>query len=268
MAAIDNEIYNTPGDIWWQPDTVLYLLKTSMNPPRVSYFRRVLLDEMKIRPAGKRALEVGCGGGILCEEIARMGFDTTGVDPSASSLETARHHATASGLQIQYEAGTAERLPYADASVDVLFCCDVLEHVHDVHATIAEFARVLKPGGVFCYDTLNRTFVSWLIAIKVWQDWTRYAFMPRNLHVWRMFIKPQELTALLSENGFEPGEPRGMSAHMSPLRMLSLLRARAKGEMTYAELGAHLQLRESADLKISYMGVGTRLAMAQSEVLR
>src|SRR5215831_9947274 len=83
------------------------------------------------------------------------------------------------------------------------FCCDVLEHVRDLPKVISEISRVLKPGGVFCFDTLNRTFLSKLVAIKIWQEWKRWAFMPPNLHVWEMFIKPDELKALLLQNQFE-----------------------------------------------------------------
>ena len=82
-GRIDNSIYNVEKDLWWQPDSALYLLKTSMNPVRVGYFEKKLFNDLKIAPQGSTALEVGCGGGILCEEIARMGFDVTGIDPSA-----------------------------------------------------------------------------------------------------------------------------------------------------------------------------------------
>src|SRR5260370_36428094 len=86
---IDNDVYNREGALWWQKDTVLHLLKTSVNPARVGYFRRMLFEELKLRPVGRTALEVGCGGGILCEGIARMRVKATGVDPSAPSLNTA-----------------------------------------------------------------------------------------------------------------------------------------------------------------------------------
>lgn len=142
-----------------------------MNPARVGCFKRALFDTLKVNPAGKTAREVGCGGGILCEEIARMGFATSGVDPSEQSLHTARNHAKVSGLNIRYETGAGEQLPYADRFFNVLFCCDVLEHVRDLPKVIAEFSRVPKPGGVFCYDTINRTFLSWLIAVEIWQKW-------------------------------------------------------------------------------------------------
>ena len=145
---IDNNLYNAEGDIWWKPDTVLHLLKTSVNPCRVGYFQK-RIDELKINPVGKTALEVGSGGGILTEEICKMGFTTTGIDPSEPSLHTAINHARQEGLTIKYDKGTGENLPYPDQSFDCVFCCDVLEHVRDLPKVIAEISRVLKPMGVF-----------------------------------------------------------------------------------------------------------------------
>src|SRR5260370_12850003 len=212
---IDNDVYNREGDLWWQKDTVLHLLKTSINPARVGYFRRMLFEELKLRPVGKTALEVGCGGGILCEEIARMGFKATGVDPSDPSLNTAKNHAKLSRLAVRYDQGSGEQLPYPDRSFDVVFCCYVLEHVRDLPKVTAEIARVLKSGGVFCYDTLNRTLISKLVAIKVLQEWKRYAFLPSNLHVWEMFIKPKETISLLELNSSDPKALPAASSHSS-----------------------------------------------------
>ncbi|HEY1202815.1 MAG TPA: methyltransferase domain-containing protein, partial [Niastella sp.] len=98
---INNEVYKTQGDIWWRPDHILHLLKTSVNPWRVNYAIRVL-KQLNIDPQGRSALEVGSGGGILTEEIAKMGFTTTGIEPAEESLQTAQLHAKAGGLNITY----------------------------------------------------------------------------------------------------------------------------------------------------------------------
>ena len=251
---IDNCIYNAECDQWWQPDSALYLLKTSINPVRVGYFEKKLFNDLKVTPHGITALEVGCGGGILCEEIARMGFDTTGIDPSAPSLQIAIEHAIASGLEIKYEKGTGEALPFRDNTYDVVFCCDVLEHVSDLPKVISEISRVLKPGGVLCYDTINRTFISKLIAINFAQRWKQWAFMPPNLHVWEMFIKPDELKSLLRQNNLEWKEHRGTAPNLSYPEVLYYLQKRAKGELSYEDLGEKLLLVESTDMNIMYMG--------------
>lgn len=250
---IDNDLYNAQGDIWWKGDTVLSILKTSVNPWRVGYSGRII-KELGIDPNGKTALEVGCGGGILTEEIRKMGFVTTGIDPSEESLRTAAGHAKTGGLDIQYDKGTGEHLPYANHSFDCVFCCDVLEHVQDLPKVISEIARVLKPGGVFFYDTLNRTFVSKLVAIKIWQEWKRWAFMPPNLHVWKMFIKPNEIKELLHNNGLDWQEHTGSSPNVSIPTMLRYLRKRAKGEWTFTDLGQKFWLVESKDMNILYAG--------------
>jgi 2-polyprenyl-6-hydroxyphenyl methylase/3-demethylubiquinone-9 3-methyltransferase len=251
---IDNNIYHSENDQWWQPDSALYLLKTSINPARVGYFKKKLFNELNIAPRGSAALEVGCGGGILCEEIARMGFSATGIDPSAQSLHIAIKHAGNSGLEIKYEEGSGEDIPFRDNTCDVVFCCDVLEHVRDLPKVISEISRVLKPGGVFCYDTVNRTFISKMVAINIAQKWKRWAFMPPNLHVWEMFIKPEELIPLLQQNNFDWREHRGMEPNLSYRQVLYYLRKRVKGELSYIDLGEKLLLIESTNMNIMYLG--------------
>jgi 2-polyprenyl-6-hydroxyphenyl methylase/3-demethylubiquinone-9 3-methyltransferase len=250
---INNDVYKTQGDIWWKPDSVLHLLKTSINPWRVGYAKE-LFQQMNFDPNGKTALEVGSGGGILTEEICRMGFTTTGIDPADESVTTAKNHAQSEGLNIRYEKGSGENIPYPDQSFDTVFCCDVLEHVRDLPKVIAEISRVLKPGGIFIYDTLNRTFVSKLVAIKIWQEWKRWAFMPANLHVWKMFIKPTEIKELLNANGFAWKEHIGSSPNVSIPTMLKYLRKRVKGEWTFVDLGQNFWLRKSNDMNILYGG--------------
>ena len=175
---IDNGVYAVQSDQWWQPESAWYQMTVTFNPARVGYAKRKLLEELEIDPRATAALEVGCGGGFLTEEIARMGFATTGVDPSERSLRVAAEHARDSGLDIRYLTGTGESLPFEDRTFGVVFCCDVLEHVRDLPKVISEISRVLKPGGVFYYDTLNRTWASLLVAIKIGQVWKRWAFMP------------------------------------------------------------------------------------------
>ena len=255
---IDNGYYNRAGDIWWHPDSVLHLMETSVNPVRIGYARQKLLGELKISPKEKKALDIGCGGGILAEEIARMGFTTFGMDPSRESLRAALNHSLLAGPNITYTAGAGEALPYRDKSYDVVFCCDVLEHVRDVPKVISEISRVLKPGGVFFYDTLNRTFISKLVVIKVAQEWKRWAFMPPNIHVWEMFIKPRELRLLLARNNLEWKEHRGIKPGVNLFKILYNLRKRVKGKLTYEDIGNKLPLVESNDTSMMYMGYAVK----------
>jgi 2-polyprenyl-6-hydroxyphenyl methylase/3-demethylubiquinone-9 3-methyltransferase len=113
---------------------------------------------------------------------------------------------------------------------------------------------VLKPGGVFIYDTINRTFISKIVVIKIWQEWKRWAFMPSNLHVWKMFIKPGELKKLLQQAGFEWQEHTGSKPNISIPKMLDYLRKRAKGEWTFIDLGKNFYLKEDKDMNLLYAG--------------
>jgi 2-polyprenyl-6-hydroxyphenyl methylase/3-demethylubiquinone-9 3-methyltransferase len=252
--SIDNALYDTVGEGWWQPDSPLYLIQSSLNPARIDYFKRKLIIDPNVLLQRRSALEIGCGGGLLCEEITRLGFHVTGIDPSESSLQIAAGHARANGLQIQYKSGCGEAIPCEDGSMDIVFCCDVLEHVRDVPKVISEISRVLKPGGYFFYDTLNRTYLSWLVAIKISQAWKYWAIAPDNLHVWEMFIKPGELRALLEPNHLKWQEHTGMWPNVSPMKFLSCLRKRAKGKLSYGDLGKELRMVESRRTGIMYMG--------------
>ncbi len=233
-------------------------MKHVFNPIRMDYAKRKLFADLRIDPLGKRALEVGCGGGILCEEISRMGFDATGIDPSELSVRIAADHARASGLKIRYVKGTGESLPFADGFYDVVFCCDVLEHVRDLPKVVSEISRVLKKGGVFCYDTFNRTMISRLAAIQICQVWKPWAFLPAGLHVWEMFIKPRELRSLLRENHLEWKEHRGISANISVLRILRFLRKRASGRLSFRDLGEKIRLVEGRSQAVMYMGYAVK----------
>ena len=155
-------------------------------------------------------LEIGCGGGLVCEELARRRVVMVGVDPSEGALATARTHTRQSGLGhvIHYEQGSAEALPYADGSFSGIVCLDVLEHVQDLEATIAEIARVLAPGGVFVFDTINRTLIA--RAVMIWYgEHIPNGSLVRGIHNYDNFIRPSELRALLTANGLEVGELKG-----------------------------------------------------------
>lgn len=258
MKEIDNAIYDHISATWWDEDGFMSLLRTSVNPPRSEYFRKVLVERLHRDPHELRVLDVGCGGGLLSEQFAAMGCDVTGIDLSAPTLMAARRHAEASGLSIRYLEGSAERLDFESGTFDVVCCCDVLEHVDSPDTVVREISRVLKPGGVFFFDTINRTFRSKLIAIKFAQDWRVTRLIPRDVHVWEKFIRPQELTHLLDRHGMPEFEFAGLSPAMNPLTVLSALIRNKLGRMSFAELGTRIRLKQSSDLSISYMGFALR----------
>src|SRR3954471_6500181 len=222
---VDNQLYDRLADTWWDEDGWLNLLRTVMNPARFDYLRDAV-GAHGLDPRGATALDVGCGGGLLAEEVARLGFRVTGVDPSAPSLETAREHARAAELDIEYREGVGEALPVADAAFDLVYCCDVLEHVDDVPAVLREIRRALKPGGLFVYDTINRNPLSKLFVIKLLQEWDFTRVVEPGLHDHAMFIKPRELERDLRAAGLEPRGSEGLSGAANPLVFLRLMRAR------------------------------------------
>ena len=258
--GIDNKLYDRLADTWWRDDSLLSLLRTVMNPVRFPYMRSVILERLGIDPAGRTVLDVGCGGGLLAEEFARLGCRVTGVDPSRESLATARAHAEQSGLEIEYATGVGEELPFEDGSFEIVYCCDVLEHVTDLDRVLAETARVLRPGGLYLYDTINRTLRSRLVMIKLFQEWPSTALMEPNLHDWDMFIKPPELVASLQRSGLENRELVGIRPAGNPVAMVRSLRGRARGEIPFDELARRLSMTESRDKSISYMGYAIKAA--------
>jgi len=176
------------------------------------------------------------------------------VDPSPASLASAREHAAAQGLAIEYQRARGEALPFAADSFDVVCCCDVREHVDDLRQVLSETARLLKPGGVYLYDTINRTPRSWLLVIKLLHEWRWTALMPPRLHDWNMFIRPAELERMLEQLGLQPAGLTGLKPRANPLRLLRALRRRKRGLLSFAEAVEQMDLGESSDVSVSYIG--------------
>jgi 2-polyprenyl-6-hydroxyphenyl methylase / 3-demethylubiquinone-9 3-methyltransferase len=258
MPAIDNDIYNRIPATWWKEDGFMALLRNAINPPRFRYFEHVLRSRLKLAPAGLRVLDVGCGGGLLSEQFAKLGCAVTGIDQSPPTLAAAREHARSGGLDICYVEGRAENLPFPAQQFDVVCCCDVLEHVDQVDDVMRDIARVLKPGGVFFFDTINRTWQSKLVAIKLMQDWPLTRFVPRNVHVWEKFIRPKELAHSMEDCGMPQAEFAGLAPSGNLFKaVLAFVRQRL-GRINFSELGSRLEIGQSRTLSISYMGFALR----------
>lgn len=257
---VDNELYDRLGRTWWDEGNPLNILHGSITPGRFAYFRDVLARQRNGRVSGLRALDIGCGGGFLAEEFARLGCDVVGVDPSTVSIETARSHAAASNLNIDYRVGSGEQLPLEDSTFDLVYCCDVLEHVSDLDRVVSETGRVMKSGGLFLFDTINRTMQSKLLAIKVMQEWALTRIFDAQIHDYAMFIKPAELAAVLERHGLLVGEMVGLGPRESiPRAVLDFIRAR-QGRITYGELSRRLDAGQVSSTAVSYMGFATKAA--------
>ncbi|AHK28845.1 3-demethylubiquinone-9 3-O-methyltransferase [Rhodococcus opacus PD630] len=256
--VIDNDVYNRVGESWWEEDNPLNLLHGSLTPGRFAYFRKVLGETVGRDHRGLRALDVGSGGGFLAEEFTRIGFRVTGIDPSPVSVDTARRHAAGSALDIEYRIGSGEQLPVPDAAFDVVYCCDVLEHVSDLDGVIAETSRALKPGGLYLFDTINRTFASKLVAIKIMQEWRMTRMFDTPIHDWSMCIRPAELEPIMARHGLRLGEFVGLGPRSkNPLRLLDLARAGGT-RLSYGELSRRLDFGQIRSTAISYMGFAVK----------
>ena len=258
MKTVNNDIYNHIHDTWWNKDGFMAMLRTSVNPPRFGYFHHTMVKKLRINPDNLSVLDVGCGGGFLSEQFASIGCTVTGIDPSLPTLNAARAHAKLLGLRINYVEGNGENMPFESQQYDMVCCCDVLEHVADIDTVISEIARVLKPGGILFYDTINRTIKSKLIAIKFAQEWPLTRFMPNDVHVWEKFIRPDELSNSFEKSGLINSEMTGLSLKINPVKGLLHFVRQKLGRISYAELGSKLILTESKDLDISYMGYAVR----------
>jgi 2-polyprenyl-6-hydroxyphenyl methylase/3-demethylubiquinone-9 3-methyltransferase len=258
VRSIDNGVYDRLGGSWWDETSLLNLLHGSMTPGRLAYFRGVLARQFGAGIAGPRVLDIGCGGGFLAEEFAALGCRVTGVDPSPVSIDAARAHAAERGLRIDYRVGVGEELPVPDTAFDVACCCDVLEHVSDVDRVISETARVLEPGGLYLFDTINRTRRSKLLAIKAVQQWRLTRLTDVAFHDWDMFITPAELAAILERHGLAPGETTGLGVRAMPLAVLRSLASARLGRITYGELSRRLDVGQVRSTAISYMGFAVK----------
>ena len=257
--GIDNKIYDRIGDTWWDENNPLNMLLGSFTPGRFDYFRGVL-DRTDRDPTGMRAVDIGCGGGFLAEEFARLGCRVVGIDPSPISIATARRHAHSSGLDISYLVASGENLPLDSSSFDLAYCCDVLEHVADLGQVIEETARVLKPGGLYLFDTINRTRTSRLLAIKVLQDWRLTRIIDTELHSWDLFIKPEELGACLGGHGLRLAETIGLGPRENKASVLwNFIQAR-RGRITFGQLSRRLNVGQVKNTSLSYLGYATKEA--------
>lgn len=200
-AKYDRLVELDSTSVWWElggPLGGLHLL----NEVRVPYFDRVLGGY-----AGKRILDVGCGGGVFSEALARAGAHVVGFDASERSLEAAREHAREAGLELDYRLALAEQFE-PDETFDVVTAVDVLEHVEDVDATLDMCASALEPGGVFGFLTHNQTLEAF--EELIWQGEYHIGFIPKGNHDFHKFLDPDDLAQRLAVRGLRLIETRGI----------------------------------------------------------
>ena len=198
---------------WWDPAGKFKPLH-EMNPCRLDYITRQIAAEFGRDLAGPepfnglRMLDIGCGGGLLSEPMARLGATVVGADAAARNIPVAQIHAEQSGLVIDYRHTSAEALAEAGEQFDVVLNMEVVEHVADPLAYLTACQALLKPGGLMICSTLNRNAKSFAMAI-VGAEWIM-RWLPKGTHDWRKFITPDELTDLIRRAGLDPVDRKGM----------------------------------------------------------
>jgi len=216
MSSVDpKEIAQFSGHAadWWNPDGALKPLH-KLNPARLEYIRDQVCAHYRLKPGAHdifknlSVLDIGCGGGLLCEPIARLGAAVTGLDASAEAIEAAKIHAKLVGLNIDYRAGSAEDFARKSPKYDVITALEVLEHVADIDSLLRSISSLLKPGGIAIFSTLNRTPKSYVMSIIAAEYILKW--VPRGTHDWRKFIKPSELAAHLAKAGMQVDDITGM----------------------------------------------------------
>lgn len=220
---------------WWDERGPFKPLH-AMNPTRVQYIRDQVATHFGRDPLGSfslkgiTVLDIGCGGGLLCEPLSRLGAQVTGVDADAQAISVAQDHAQAVGLDITYRRGAVEDLVVEPLRYDVVMLLEIVEHVADVDAFVRSCASLVKPGGILVFSTLNRTVKSYAGGIILAEQVLRW--VPPGTHDWDKFLKPSELAQHLEGAGFRVRHLQGIS---------------------YGPLSGRWSL--TGDLSINYIGV-------------
>jgi 2-polyprenyl-6-hydroxyphenyl methylase / 3-demethylubiquinone-9 3-methyltransferase len=198
---------------WWNPRGSMAPLH-KFNPVRLGYIRDQVAARFDRDPKkldclkGLRILDIGCGGGVLSEPLARLGAKILGADPSEENIAAARAHAGESGVDVDYRATTAEELADAKERFDVVLAMEVVEHVTDVGTFVDTCATMVRPGGLMIAATLNRTLKSFAFAIVGAEYVLRW--LPRGTHKWDKFVTPQELETAIENGGLQVIGERGV----------------------------------------------------------
>jgi 2-polyprenyl-6-hydroxyphenyl methylase/3-demethylubiquinone-9 3-methyltransferase len=240
----DIEKFERLGADWWDPHGPMRPLH-KLNPVRVAFVRDELARHFPAADGGRRDIragkplaglsivEIGCGGGILCEPLARLGAQMIGIDPAAGNIDIAHRHAAAADLAIDYRATTAEDLATLGTQFDAVLAMEVVEHVIDMPAFVKTVGSLVRPGGILFAATLNRTLKSFALAI-VGAEYV-LGWLPKGTHHWEKFVTPEELAEAME------------TADIDTIR---------RAGVTYRPLIDEWRL--SSDTAVNYMVVGER----------
>lgn len=209
------ESFSRMAHDWWNPDGMFRPLHV-MNGARLSLIKETVCDHFLRDPdqdrplEGVRVLDIGCGGGLLCEPMVRLGATVTGVDALEKNVKTAKTHAKQGGIEVDYRHGTIEQMVEAgETPYDVVLNMEVIEHVANPRDFIADCAAMVRPGGIMMCSTINRTLKAFAFAIVGAEYVLRW--LPRGTHQYDKLVRPSELTAYLKLAGLNVERVTGMS---------------------------------------------------------
>jgi 2-polyprenyl-6-hydroxyphenyl methylase / 3-demethylubiquinone-9 3-methyltransferase len=213
LDPVERDRFAALASEWWDPEGKFRPLH-QIGPARLTFLRDELVGHFG-KPVGDlrslqglRLLDVGCGGGLISEPLARLAATVTGLDPALENIEAARQHASAQGLAIAYRAGRVEDLAAEGLLFDAVICLEVVEHVPDVGTFIATCARLVRPGGLMLLSTINRTLKAYALAIVGAEYVLRW--LPVGTHRWDRFVTPQELRQHLEAAGLREPVLKGL----------------------------------------------------------
>lgn len=208
------EAFTKDAAFWWDEEGPFKPLH-QINPVRLAFIRDEILNQFKIKEPARQPLQeldvidIGCGGGLVCEPLARLGATVTGVDAGFENIEVARQHASQQNLDITYINSTAEQMAQQKRRYDIVIALEIVEHVADVNGFIQACCQLLKPKGILLLSTLNRTLKSYALGIVAAEYILRW--VPRGTHSWHKFLKPSELASQIRQQQMTLKTLKGMS---------------------------------------------------------
>ncbi len=239
IDPVEHEKFAKLAEEWWDPQGKFKTLHR-FNPTRIAFIREKIINHFDIEKDEKKPfkdiklIDIGCGGGLLSEPMAKLGANVTGLDVVEKNIKTASAHAISQGLKINYVHSTIEKLSEKDEKFDVILNMEVIEHVSDVSLFINSCNKILSPNGIMIFASLNRTLIAYglaIIGVEYILGW-----LPKGTHDWSKFITPDELKILFSSNGLKVDEIIGMK--YNPL---------------------FDSWKRSKDLSVNYLGVSSKI---------
>lgn len=250
-----SDLYDELATTWWDESGTLHGLGVLLDPVRLPFI--VGLLRTKLGGGSRRVLDLGAGGGSLSEALDGNGCSVVALDPSLLSLQAGFAHGVSVGSTVRFVGGDGGQLPFADACFDAVLCMEVLEHIDNPGAVVAEAARVLRPGGLFIFSGPNRTVLNRIGLLVIAQD--LLGVVPRGTHQWHRLLRPADMERHLRAAGIAPGGILGVGMGVRSLprfagAVLGLLTRR----LTYAEAARRIDLVAGTGKSIAYQGYGLR----------